>query len=187
MKSKLVVAAAFLALWACASTPDINYFTLDMSPSGKVENALGFLVERFSTTESLSQSRILIQESPTRIEYYATDRWSSGIGELVQQKLAAELGPVAEGQRAFRVSGRVVAFEQVDGAAGAIGRTRLEVQIRDAQQKRYEEALLEKTYEATHAADAANADAVAVALSRATEAIAAEIAADVSRLEGSSS
>lgn len=182
MQTKLIVPVALIALSACASTPDINYFTLDMRPSGTIESGLGFVVERFSTTEPLQGRQILIQSSPTRIEYYATDRWSSGIGELVQRKLAAELGPAVEGRRTLVVSGRVVAFEQVDEGSGAIGHVTLEVTIRDAQQKRYEEPLIEKTYEATSAAAAANPDAIVVALSRATEAIAAQIATDASRL-----
>ena len=92
MRIKLVVPLMLLALGACASAPDIDDYTLDMDPSGKVETGTNLVVGRFSTTESLGRSQILIHTSPTRIEYYATDRWASGVGELVERKLAAEFG-----------------------------------------------------------------------------------------------
>lgn len=182
MRINPVVPLALLAFSACASAPDIDYFTLDMAPSGKVETGVNLEVGHFITTESLGRSQILIQTSPTRIEYYATDRWASGVAELVERKLAAEFGPVVEGRRSLKVKGRVVAFEQVDGGSGAEGRVRLAVVIRDGQAKSYEEPLLAKTYEVTRNADGVKPDAVVQALSRAMEQIAAEIAADAANL-----
>ena len=64
----------------------------------------------------------------------------------------------------------------------ARGKVVLEVAIRSADGKRYETPLLAKTYEATRKADESKVDAVVRALSRATEAIAAEIAADAAGL-----
>ncbi len=182
MRIKLVVLLMLLTLGGCASAPDIDYFTINMNPSGQVETGINLVVGRFSTTESLGRSQILIQASPTRIEYYATDRWASGVGELVQRKLAAEFGPIVEGRRSLKVAGRVMAFEQKDEASGTKGRVKLAVAIRDGQAKSYEDPLLAKTYEATLNADGDKPDAVVMALSRALEKIAAEIAADVAKL-----
>jgi len=182
MRIKSIVPLMLLTLWACASAPDVDYFTLDMTGSGNAATGVNLMVGRFVTTEALGRSQILIQTSPTRIEYYAVDRWASGVGELVQRKLVAEFGPVVEGRRSFKVSGRVLTFGQVDGDSGAEGRVVLAVAIRDAEAKSYEDPLLEKTYQAARDADGAKPDAVVQALSRAMEQIATEIAADAARL-----
>lgn len=182
MRIKLVVPLMLLALGACASAPDIDYYTLDMDPSGKVETGTNLVVGRFSTTESLGRSQILIHTSPTRIEYYATDRWASGVGELVERKLAAEFGPSVEGRQSFKVTGRVVAFEERDDVTGVKARVELAVVIRDGQAKGYEDPLLQKTYEVTRNVDGRMPDAVVEALSAAMEEIAAEIAADAAGL-----
>ena len=54
--------------------------------------------------------------TPTRIEYYATDHWVAGVGELVQRKFQTEFGPHEDGRPTYVVSGKVVALEQVDRA-----------------------------------------------------------------------
>jgi len=182
MRIQHVLPLVLLTLLGCASAPDVDYFTLDMTRSGSVETGVNLLVGRFVTTEALERSQILIQASPTRIDYYAVDRWASGVGELVQRKLVAEFGPIVEGRRSFKVTGRVLAFEQVDGETGAEGRVALVVAIRDAHAKSYEDPLMEKTYKLTRTADGVTPDAVVVALSRAMEQIAAEIAADAAKL-----
>jgi len=182
MRINHIVPLMLLTLLGCASAPDIDYFTLDMTPSGKTENRVNLVVGHFITTEALGRSQILIQASPTRIEYYAIDRWASGVGELVQRKLVAEFGPVVEGRRSFKITGRVLAFEQVDGTLSAEGRVILAVAIRDAEAMSYEEPLLAKTYEVTRNAAGAMPDAVVVELSRALEEIAAEIASDAAKL-----
>jgi ABC-type uncharacterized transport system auxiliary subunit len=182
MGIKHAVPLMLLTLLGCASAPDVDYFTVDMTRSGSVEAGVNLLVGRFTTTEALGRSQILIQASPTRIDYYAVDRWASGVGELVQRKLITEFGPIVEGRRSFKITGRVLAFEQVDGETVSEARVALAVAIRDAEAKSYEEPLLEKTYDATRNADGVKPDAVVVALSRAMEQIAAEIAADVAKL-----
>ena len=182
MRLNLQVMAALCLLTACASAPKINYYTLDMEPSGEARNALNLTVEWVRATEALSRSGILVQASPTRIEYYATDQWVGGVAELVRQKLKAEFGSAVEGRRNLAVSATVLACEQVDGASGAIARMKLSVTVRDPAEKRYKEALLEKTYEASLPASQPTAGAVVEALSKCAERIAAEIAEDASTL-----
>jgi uncharacterized lipoprotein YmbA len=173
----LPVAACLLS--ACASAPKINYYTVSMEPSGRAQPTVDIEVERLQTTDALSRNQILIATSTTTIDYYATDVWAAGVGELVQLKLQAEFGPPTEGRTTFLLSGTVLAFEQIDTPGGADALTRLEVEVRDASVKRYDPPVLSKTYEARLPAANANAAAVAAALSKCLEQIAAEIATDL--------
>jgi uncharacterized lipoprotein YmbA len=181
MKSRIPIVLVLVVLAACASTPNLSYYTLDMTPSGRADAGVNLEVEPFLVVESIDRTQIVIQTTPTRIEYYATDRWASSVNSMVQRKLAAEFGPVVEARRTLKVSGRVLAFEQVDDDDGPIGRVKLEVELRDAEAKHYEDPLLERTYEASRAAGGSSVDAVVNAMSRAMEEIAAEIAADAVR------
>lgn len=182
MRAKVYPVVLLCALCACASAPKIDYYTLGAEPSGDVTAKVNIVVERFQTTEALGRSQILVAPSETRVEYYASDRWAGGVGEIVQQKLAAEFGPPVEGRTTVRLSGTVLACEQVDTAGGAEGRLKIFVKLRDPEEKRYRAALLEKTYEASCPAMASNADAVVIALARCAERIAGEIAADANAL-----
>ena len=167
------------ALVACASAPKIDYFTLGMESSGRVYPAVNLTVERLRTTEALGRSQIMVLASPTRIDYYATDHWAGSLGELVQQKLAAEFGPPVDGRRSLSVSGRVLSCEQVDGPVGVEARVRLDIVVRDAELPRYLPPLLEKSYAASRPVSGSNPGSVVSELSRCVEDIAAEIAADV--------
>lgn len=182
MKIAFATGALILVLASCASTPDLDYYTLDMSSSGKIVTDLNLEVGRFTASQRLDRTQIVIQQSPTRIEFYATERWASSVSEMVESKLAAEFGPPVDGRRALLVSGKVVALDQIDSPSGPQALARLEIAIREGGAKRFETPLLEKTYEARRAADSNSVDAVVQALSRAVEAIAAEIAADAAGL-----
>jgi uncharacterized lipoprotein YmbA len=180
MKIRLVLTSLLVAFCGCASSPDLDYFNVEMTSSGTVGVDVHLVVERFSPTERLDRHQIVIQQTPTRVEYYATARWATSVGEMVQGKLQAEFGfPRSDDRPTFVVSGRVLAFEQVDAGSSAQGRVVLEVAIRAAGQQRYETPLLTRTYEATRPLDEASADGAVRALSRALEDIAADIAEDV--------
>jgi len=170
-------------LCACASAPKIDYYTLGMESSGQIDTAVNLSVERLRTTEALGRSQIMILASPTRIDYYATDHWAGSVGELVQQKLAAEFGPPVDGRRTLIVSGRVLACEQVDGSAGARARVKLEIVVRDAEKSRYQPPLFERSYTSNRPVPGSNPGSVVSELSRCVEDIAAEIAADVSEIQ----
>jgi len=169
-------------LCACASAPKIDYYTLGMEPSGRVYAGANLSVERLSTTQALGRSQIMVLASPTRIDYYATDHWAGSVGELVQQKLAAEFGPPAEDRGTLVVSGKVLACEQVDVPGGAEARVKLEIVVRDAEVPRYQPPLIEKSYSSSRPVSGPNPGSVVEELSRCVEEIAAEIAADVSTL-----
>ncbi len=177
--TKRLVIASLPLLAACASAPVIHYHTLDMAPSGRSPAAVALRVRGFRTTEALGRRQILIQTSPTEIEYYATDQWAGDVGELVTQKLSAELGPAPPDARVMAVAGTVIDCGQVDRpGGGAAARLTLEVTIRDPTHQRSQPPLLVKTYTCERPAEQATPDAVARALSRCVEEIAAELAGD---------
>lgn len=182
MKFRFATIVLMLVLSSCASTPDLSYYTLDMSSSGDAVSKINLEVGRFSTSERIDRTQIVIQNSPTRIDYYAKDRWASGLGEMVERKLAAEFGPAVDGRRSLIVSGRVIALDQVDSPSGPRALAKLEIEVRDGGAKGYEKPLLVKTYEVSRAAETDSVDAVVQALSRAVEEIAAQIAADAAGL-----
>jgi len=180
--TKRLVIASLPVLAACASAPVIHYYTFDMAPSGRTAAAVALKVEDLRTSEALGRRQILIQTSPTRIEYYATDQWAGDVGELVAQKLAAELGPAAPGAPVLRVTGTVVDCGQVDRPGGAAAaRLTLEVTVRDPAHQLTQAPLLVKTYTCERSAEQATPDAVARALSRCVEDVAAELESDVER------
>ena len=179
---KTPILGMLVLLISCASAPSLNYYTLDMTASDATDGTVNLVVDHFTVSEKLDRHQIVIQQSPTRVSYYAEDSWASSIGEMVEQKLAAEFGPVDGGLKSLIVEGRVVAFEQVDAAAGPMARVGFDITIRDGDSKRYETPLLEKSYEAEESASENNVDAIVQALSRAVEEIAAQIAEDVAKL-----
>lgn len=182
MRPRLQLIAMSCLLTACASAPNISYYTLAMIPSGQTDVSVNLAVEQVRTTDALSQNRIMIQASPTTIEYYATDQWVGGLAELVLQKLTVEFGQPVEGRRTLAMTAVVLACEQVDVAGGTEARMKLSVTVRDPAEKRYREPLLSKTYEASRPMAHASANSVVVALSTCAEQIAADIAADASGL-----
>jgi len=182
MKSSPVLTVAVCFLCACASAPKIDYYTLGMESSSQVDVAVNLSVERLTSTQALGRSQILVLESPTRIDYYATSHWAGSVGELVQQKLEAEFGPSVDGRRTLVVSGKVLACEQVDRPGGADAHVRLEIVVRDAEVPKYQPPLIEKSYSSIRSVSGPNPGSVVEELSRCLEEIAAEIAADVSKL-----
>ena len=179
MSLRSSILAVLCVSCACASAPKINYYTLGMEPSGETRPGVNLSVERLRTTEALGRSQIMIRTSATRIEYYAVDQWAGSVGELVQQRLAAEFGPRIEGQKTLKISGMVVACEQVDVPGGSEARVKLDIVIRDAGEARYRQPLLERTYRANRGVSRANAEGVVDALSHCVGQIASEIAGDV--------
>ncbi|MCP4903121.1 MAG: hypothetical protein GY906_39665 [bacterium] len=180
MKSRIFSILLLAVACGCASAPKINYFTLGMESSGKVDTSANLTVERLRVSDALDRSEIVISSAATRVEFYAREHWAGGLGELVQQKLAAEFGPVVEDRRNLVVSGTVLACEQVDRAGTNSARLMLRVAIRDAEKKRFEAPLLDKTYSVQKPLTKADPEIVVEALAECAVDIAVEIAADVS-------
>ncbi len=182
MKTQLQMFAVMCCLTACASAPKINYYTLAMEPSGSASPSVNLVVEQVRTTDALSRNQIMVLASPTRIEYYATDQWAGNLADLVRQKLSTEFGPTIEDRRTLALSVTVLSCEQVDGTGGAEARMQFRVTVRDPEEKRYRNPLLEKTYVASRPAASNTAGGIVEALSVCAEQIAREIAADASAL-----
>lgn len=178
MRIRLIGIAAVLMMSACVSAPKIDYFTLGMESSGKADAGVNLRVERFRLTQALDRSEIMISTSPTRVDYYAEDHWAGDLGEIVQRKLAAEFSGSATQEHDLIVSGTVLSCEQVDRRGSSHARMSLDVSVRDAQRKRYQEPLLRKTYSAQRALLASEPAEIVEALAECLEEIAAAIAAD---------
>lgn len=166
----------------CMSAPPPRYYTLDMRASGGVKPAIRIVVDRLQPAEALVRQEIMIQTTPTQVEYYAADQWAASVSELVSRKLEAEFGAPGDGARTVLLSGSILDFEQVDVPGGAEGYVKLAAAFHNGGGSRYDTPLLEKAYEARVPADAPTAEAVVRALSQALAGIAAEIARDADAL-----
>ncbi len=175
------IAYAFVAVLAagCASSPAARYYTLDMQPSGRPRPQVNVDVDRLRPAEALARRDILVKTSPTQIEYYVSDRWAAGLGELVAEKLEAEFGEDLEARETVVITGTILSFEQVDIAGGAEAHIKLALSFRKEAEGPYAAPFLEKVYELTIPADGADAGAAVKALSRGLEDVADLIASEI--------
>ncbi|NUM53718.1 MAG: membrane integrity-associated transporter subunit PqiC [Candidatus Hydrogenedentes bacterium] len=155
--------------------------TLDMKPSGKAAASMNVDVTLLRRSEALARNSILIRPTATSVEYYAADRWAASVSTLVSEKLESEFGAPETGRETVQVSGTILAFERADTPEGAQGHAKLDVTLQSGQQGAAR-PLLWKVYEASAPAADDSAGAVALALSRALEDIAAAIADDAGRI-----
>lgn len=164
---------------ACAHVETPRYYTLDMTPSNTAKATCNVSIERLRPSDALTRNDILIKKSPTEVEYYALDRWVSGLGELVSEKLGIEFGAARADLETVVVSGQITAFEQVDTPDGAQAHARLALEVRSEKDGRYGEPLLKKTYDVSLKTEGAGPSPTVHALSRALEQIAASLASDI--------
>jgi len=179
---RTTAAAGLVAAAGCASVPDARYYTLDMTPSGEARPTVNLAVEGLRAADPLTRRQIMIQTSPTAVEYYAVDQWAGAVSDLVVRKLRTELGPPEEGRRTLAVTGTLLECGQVDVGGGADAEVELWLTVRDPEEPDSEGPLLERIYSCRRRAEAAHPEAVAAALSRCLERIAAELAADAGTL-----
>lgn len=177
--ARLLLAAIAVALaGACVSTPETDLYTLDMTSSGAAEPGVNVKVEPLGAVDPLERPELLVQATPTRLEYYAVDQWAGDLGDLVRRKLEAELGPPVEGRPEYTVFGTVLSFQEVDGTRPK-ALAEIHLGVRDDEALRYEEPIFEATYRVERPLEEAGADGLVRALSRAVEEIAAEFASDL--------
>lgn len=165
-----------------SSSPPPDLYTLDMRYSGTPEPPLDITVGLISVAEPLMQKNILIKKSPTQVEYYAVGQWAGSLDEMLREKLETEFGPTSATTRTLVLTGELLAFEQVDLPEGAQAHLKLEAEIRETNKSRYTEALLKKLYDISVPTESADPNGIALALSRAVEQLAAQIAADAASL-----
>ena len=172
--------ALLMVLGGCTTTPDIRYYTLDMSSASGGGGEVRFEIGRVRLSEPVASKDIFIQISPTEVEYYASDQWVAGVDELVADKLRAEFGPGRPDAEVIDLDVAVKKFGQRDvGGGGVEAHVRLE-----ARMERRGGEVLEKVYsrETPVGPSTRVVNGVVVALSRSLEEIAAEMAADAAAL-----
>ncbi|MBI3119969.1 MAG: membrane integrity-associated transporter subunit PqiC [Candidatus Hydrogenedentes bacterium] len=184
MKSRTLLLLPFLlALAGCKSAPPTKYYTLNMETSGRAQTPVNVVVSRVQVGEALSRRDIMIKQSPTQVEYYATNQWAAGLDELVRQKLQEEFGVPREGRPGLVLIATLLACEQIDVPGGADARVKLTAELRREEASRYDAPLLTKIYEARKKADTERPADVVQALSDLIEKIAEEIAQDTAALK----
>lgn len=175
----VLVATLMLGASGCVSTPKNRFYTLDMTPSGKIQTAPALQIELIRPIEMLNRREILVRKSPTEIEYYAGACWASAINELVSQKLKAEWGEGTKADHAIVVWGTLLECGQVEESMGSKAHLRLQLMFRPKGTSRYDTPLFEKVYDVTKPVSRATPDQVAVALTRCLEEMARQITDDV--------
>ena len=183
-KAKHVGLALLVAglMAGCASAPGPNLYTLNMAPASGDSGGVQIAVGRLRIAEALQNKRILIKKSPTEIEYYAAAQWAAGLDELLTEKLGVEFGQPDPAGATSVLSGTLLAFEQVDVAAGGEAHVRLAIEIRAEGTSFYSPPVLAKTYDVRLPVAAPTAGAVVEALSACLEQVAREIVADTAAL-----
>lgn len=192
MKHWTLALAALTLLVGCASPPNKNYYTLDMTPRSTPETIpVSVTIDRLRPAQALRRAQIMIKRSPTEVEYYAEHEWAADLEEIIMQKLSAELPPKTPGTPVILVSGDILAFEQIDGPDGYRPHVKLALEFRLGSMRRYDDPLLEVTYQNDFQAESptapvnagvsATAKAIVEALSGRIAAMAPAIAADAQR------
>lgn len=178
MLARWMAIALLPLLAACASSvPHYRYYTLDMAPHAQAAAPIQLADVRIDVNEALSRPEIMVRTSPTSVEYYALDRWASGLDEQLAEKLKTEFASSAAGAPSVELDGVLMEFEQVDSGAAAEVRVKLDATLTVTRSG--EKAAFAKLYVESQPAAAQSANAVVQALSRAVEAIATRIAGDV--------
>ena len=178
-----LAALTLVAMAGCASAPSMNYYTLDMRPSGGAAMPFRVEIARMRVAEPLEGRNILIQKSPTEIEYYAVDRWAAGLNDLVQEKLEAEWnGHPSDEAPQLIAEGIIQGFGQEDQDGGPAAYLKITMEFRSPDASRYDTPLLHKTYEFRQSAEGQGASGVVNALSVCVEQLAAAIAEDATAL-----
>lgn len=182
----LVMIVAVLA--GCASAPQYRYYTIDMGKSAQIDAPVRVLGVNLRVNEALARPEILVRTSSTQIEYYALDRWASGLEEQIAEKLKTEFAGASADKPGCEISGRLMAFEQIDTAAGPEVRIKLDMEVdqRHAPPAAQDAVYWQRLYTVSRPMSSSGAAAAVEALSRATEEIAAQLAADLAQVVATS-
>jgi len=167
-------------LTGCASVPQFRYYTIDMQSRAQVDSPVRVSDVRIAVNQALARPEIMVRTSPTQIEYYALDRWASGLDEQIAEKLKTEFNGLPMDRPQLALEGTLMAFEQVDTPQGATVRVKLEIEsVHPIKELAAFSPSFQKIYDRTEPVSAATAESAVEALSRATEAIAAELGKDL--------
>lgn len=182
---KNIVTIALLAglVAGCATSPTPSLYTVDMTPSDGAGSPVNITLERLRVAESLHNKRLLIKTSPTEIEYYATAQWAASLDEILQEKFAAEFGPLKPGRTTYAVSGTLQAFEQVDMPSGNEAHVKIHLEVRPDGESQYSEPLINNVYDVSRPLNGGGPGDLVETLSACVEDIARAIVADIAALQ----
>ena len=134
-------------LVGCATRPDIRYYQLDVAEGEFTElpqrsSDVVFSVEAMIGDSAYEDPRIVYRVSPYRLDYYHYHRWTAPPGVLVSDFMrdayerTGQFRSVVAGfspDAAVFLSGRVIAFEEVDHDKGQwYARVKLNLFLREA-------------------------------------------------------
>jgi len=172
----LLLAATLTA--GCASTPP-TFYTLDMRSTGNATSNGDLIVDHVTINDTLAGGALPVKATPTELEYYHAAQWAGNLSEMVEEKFAAEYGPLDTSSDNIYVDLTLHAFQQQDiSETEAEAYAKAEAKFRAKAMSRYDDPLKIRVYEHTEPMAEPTASALAEALSRCIEAIAVEIAAD---------
>ncbi|GMU92348.1 MAG: hypothetical protein AMXMBFR4_14060 [Candidatus Hydrogenedentota bacterium] len=160
------------------SAPSMRLYTLDMTPTGRIQPKFNVVFEKLLTHDSLAHANILVVRDKTVVDYYPNDRWASGLAVLVPEKLAAELGSPREDRPTLIATGRITGFEETEDHNQRSVEAKVNLSFRWAG-RTADAPVLQRIYEAKFPLETPGAEATVRALSKALEDIAGQISADL--------
>jgi len=135
---------------SCGSVPKTYYYTLRVPPApsafGDPKTTFSLGIEHFRAPEFLRDDRIVYYTSATELDFYEYHRWSADPATLLTEHTARWLGQMGTFAQVrmlpsrepvdYKLTGRVLNFDEADYEGGGRGRVALElalVRVRDRQ------------------------------------------------------
>lgn len=177
----------------CATRPDIRYYQIEVDEAAmrRAEGAgtAVFAVEAMIGDSAYEDQRIVYRTSPHRLDYYHYHRWTAPPGVMVSDFLrdayeqTGYFRSVVSGfspDAAVFLSGRVIAFEEVDVARKQwVARVKMNLFVRDAMTG---EVLWSRTLEEVEPVVELTPEGVAAAMSTAVTRVVTGTAPEFARL-----
>jgi ABC-type uncharacterized transport system auxiliary subunit len=180
MRFMTIAAMTALLTTGCATTP-IRYLTLDMTPSGSIDEGASVQIDEIVLSDALRRPELLVQARKTEIEYYSDAHWVSSLSELVAEKLDAEFQSSSNAVDAVRLVIKLWQFSEDETVDPRCGRVKLSVSAWIPGTSFRDEPDWSASYEACTPIEGEDVSDVAAALSDSLAVIALQINKDLSR------
>ena len=140
----LILVAVIVIISNCGHVPDMHYYTFNYSPvlqktQSAFDGTIG--VSKFSALAPYDQDRIVYRRSPHEVEFYHYHRWIMPPGDLIQQKLWADLNESLLFNRVvlyptnsdidYLLRGNILQMEEWDEAEKWIAHFKIQIEIID--------------------------------------------------------
>jgi ABC-type uncharacterized transport system auxiliary subunit len=178
------IGVGVLILAACAAAPEIRYFRVEYplpSPSANSPLPLTLAIAHLSAAEPYHQERIIYQDSPYQVQYYARDRWESPPVQMVNDRLLEQFTASERFQRvvpwhrgetpAYLLQTRLRRFEELDEGDAWYGLVELEYELLDRDGR----SLLRQVASQRMRTESRNPEGTVAALSRGLRAVLDEV------------